>query len=480
MKPVFLAIIWKALAFALLFTFPHQAYSVITITDITGASRDEGVGNTVIATGIEVFAGAYGSSAATCGSVSSTEFCNTCDGTAKACNTTAVHQSLTLNISFQSDQLQNTTPPVNYFPVAYLRGTVNQVLNLENNAGALPIANDTIVTISIRWAEICGNWNDGTATADADCQLNASSNLGIGFTRVQNSINATDLVDSSESIRLLVQGDSDFGTTPVTPQTQNYCSNATEANSSQGACNFTVFPGDEKVFIEDVKVAGGFPSQGTDVSIFAVRVYYAEGTNFGSINVSSPSADLQVNSTSSNNTASMASNTVEGLKNDTPYVFKLATLDEANNVNFFSGFTTQDSDGSNVCFDGASIANCHQGTPESVIGLLEDDLDCFIATASFGSPFEKHVRDLRQFRTRYLHKSGLGRKLIKFYYQNSPPIARWIKQNPSVKPLVRFLLWPFWFFAKLCLQYGHFVFVGLLSLLLAYFAFRFSRLRVRA
>jgi uncharacterized repeat protein (TIGR01451 family) len=67
---------------------------------------------------------------------------------------------------------------------------------------------------------------------------------------------------------------------------------------------------------------------------------------------------------------------------------------------------------------------------------------CFIATAAYGSELESHVRALREFRDRYLRRSGLGRALIRIYYQYSPPVARVIARHESLRFLARAALTP--------------------------------------
>ncbi|MDD3270015.1 MAG: hypothetical protein PHX14_11895, partial [Syntrophomonadaceae bacterium] len=68
--------------------------------------------------------------------------------------------------------------------------------------------------------------------------------------------------------------------------------------------------------------------------------------------------------------------------------------------------------------------------------------ECFIATAAFGSKFEPSVALLRAFRDRYLLTNSFGAAFVDFYYQNSPPIARYIANNGSLKFMVRILLVP--------------------------------------
>ncbi|TET42282.1 MAG: hypothetical protein E3J60_02815, partial [Dehalococcoidia bacterium] len=67
---------------------------------------------------------------------------------------------------------------------------------------------------------------------------------------------------------------------------------------------------------------------------------------------------------------------------------------------------------------------------------------CFIATAAYGTPIAEEIQILREFRDEYLLTNPLGRALVDFYYRVSPPIAEFITEHPSLKPIVRVGLWP--------------------------------------
>ena len=67
---------------------------------------------------------------------------------------------------------------------------------------------------------------------------------------------------------------------------------------------------------------------------------------------------------------------------------------------------------------------------------------CFIATAAFGSPMERHVQILRDFRDRYLLKFKLGQEFVKLYYRISPPIADTISKNEVLRMITRWSLIP--------------------------------------
>jgi uncharacterized repeat protein (TIGR02543 family) len=67
---------------------------------------------------------------------------------------------------------------------------------------------------------------------------------------------------------------------------------------------------------------------------------------------------------------------------------------------------------------------------------------CFIATAAYGTPIAKEIQILRQFRDEYLLTNPPGQALVALYYRVSPPIAKFITEHPSLKPIVRVGLVP--------------------------------------
>jgi hypothetical protein len=67
---------------------------------------------------------------------------------------------------------------------------------------------------------------------------------------------------------------------------------------------------------------------------------------------------------------------------------------------------------------------------------------CFIATAAYGTPMAGEIQILREFRDEYLLSNPIGATLVEFYYRVSPPIAQFITEHPSLKPIVRAALLP--------------------------------------
>ena len=62
---------------------------------------------------------------------------------------------------------------------------------------------------------------------------------------------------------------------------------------------------------------------------------------------------------------------------------------------------------------------------------------CYIATAAYGTPMAKEIEILREFRDKYLMTNPVGKGLVEFYYKVSPPIAEFITEHPSLKPIAR-------------------------------------------
>jgi len=80
--------------------------------------------------------------------------------------------------------------------------------------------------------------------------------------------------------------------------------------------------------------------------------------------------------------------------------------------------------------------------------------NCFIATASYGSQVEPHVKILREFRDVYLLPSTLGHALVNIYYQYSPPVADFIARHDTLRAIVRWCLLPVVFVSYATLYCG--------------------------
>ena len=117
-----------------------------------------------------------------------------------------------------------------------------------------------------------------------------------------------------------------------------------------------------------------------------------------------------------------------------------------------------------------------EATNTLTIAIVPAAIDeCFIATAAFGSKFSWPVEMLRHFRDQYLLSNAAGTAFVKFYYQNSPPIAAVIANNPTLKTMVRVLLAPL--VASVFLLYHPAILLLVMILAIVLITLRFMRRR---
>jgi hypothetical protein len=72
-----------------------------------------------------------------------------------------------------------------------------------------------------------------------------------------------------------------------------------------------------------------------------------------------------------------------------------------------------------------------------ITGTFVFGTGCFIATAAYGTPMAEEIQILRDFRDEYLITNPVGSTLVDLYYAVSPPVADFITEHPSLKPVVR-------------------------------------------
>lgn len=89
--------------------------------------------------------------------------------------------------------------------------------------------------------------------------------------------------------------------------------------------------------------------------------------------------------------------------------------------------------------------------PETTVCIA---VDCFIATAAYGSMMEPHVKVLREFRDRFLLDNRPGTIFVHLYNTYSPPMADFIAKHDNVREMVRFSLLPIIGVSWLCLKLG--------------------------
>jgi hypothetical protein len=75
--------------------------------------------------------------------------------------------------------------------------------------------------------------------------------------------------------------------------------------------------------------------------------------------------------------------------------------------------------------------------PENKDNFNDEDIDCFIATAVYGTPLASEIQILRTYRDTKLRKKLSGRFFIAFYERFAPISAYYIKNNEKEKKWVR-------------------------------------------
>jgi hypothetical protein len=110
----------------------------------------------------------------------------------------------------------------------------------------------------------------------------------------------------------------------------------------------------------------------------------------------------------------------------------------------------------------ASVGDSYSSFGSNVMG-------CFIATAAFGSEFEKHVQLLRRFRDLYLMPNRIGRMFVKAYYKYSPPMAEFIAKHNILRTMVRWGLAPLIAVSWITLKIGSLSTVALMLIFMSCF-----------
>jgi hypothetical protein len=421
-----------------LILFSFSADATLTLTSVSGASNFT-IGTTSTGTGTTtndstIYGGVIASSGTTlaCGAPAASEDCNSCNGTCQGaaatticqCNQKGIHDNRTLSIVLTSTQTSLAGRSL-----VIKNGTTNVTGNFPS-----PTMGTNTVTLNVPWGTVCTQGLGSTNT----CFANLSQSLTFTLTQAGNSTE-----DSAESvtIKFLVK----YVDQTIDAATYTTCEGGSGV-AGQGICWYKIFPGDEKVYIDDVTGDSGFPSAGSNVNdkYQSLLFYYQENTASGITNALTPEAkEISVDTTTGE-----FDDRITGLTNDRSYCFILGHKDMTGNISHF-----EDPNGMDP--GPVSVDRRVCATPSAVIGLL-DNKKCFIATAAFGSNMNPYVVLLREFRTKVLGQFSWGRNFIRFYYDHSPDWAKVIRHNEDLKGVVRFFLWPVIGFAALCLKIGMF------------------------
>lgn len=72
----------------------------------------------------------------------------------------------------------------------------------------------------------------------------------------------------------------------------------------------------------------------------------------------------------------------------------------------------------------------------------DDDSRCVVVVATSGSFLDPHLPSVRRFRDQTLMRSRFGQMLVAWYYELSPPMARHLARNETLRSVMRLVLTP--------------------------------------
>ena len=371
----------------------------------------------------------FGGFAGSCPSKDGKSVCNSCEdltnlcSTSKyACNERSVYDALSVEISLVWDAVPSGSTVDFQF-----EGDDDFLSDELGSSLPAPVANQAF-TLEIPWSLICSKGFDlASCENPTSIDVGGRKDLKVGL-KTNSALEGKSVATVSVAFRGVVATTARYHSKD--------CEGAASIGISEGFCQFGVIPGDGKVFLKDVQRNSTGPGI-AGINWQALRVFglLTNGSNFCSVAPGNPNVvrgDFSVTD-SSEVATSLATNKLSGLENidaaisDETYLFSIATVDQAQNVEWFSNPSNLD-----VAVNSAQ--------PGVVLGML--DRQCFIATAAFGDPDQSEVVILRKFRDQFLVKAPFGQTLVSWYYQISPPIADFIASSETLRWGVRFLLRP--------------------------------------
>lgn len=410
-----------------------DTYAAISISSASGVSAvDSGV--TPI-----FYGGTAGSgTAGTCTAVTATT-CNNCAQAAAAailpCNRNRITVSTIARVYFASSEKDGRAT------ITKEDGTTTIYQNPTS------VTKGTTTNIQVTWQpDICSRM--ATTAIQSDCEggtpgVNDSLPVRIGIDgdgdqRLSSA--ADEYINASFKVQRTMAGEVDISAGTVA--------------GTNGIYHFTIYPGDAKVYAEDLTAWFGFPNSANSVAYTKAHLLYKPVATdacdvglFGNIDVNPDSGSITSQDINADD-GKLADPRFFGFQNDvTYYMFKIGLEDRAGNIGLFTA------DGDCVAVADTTGTD-HVVKPGEVLGLLKEQQNCFISTAAFGSRMAPQVQVFRNFRDTFLVKNWLGRKLTLMYYDYSPKFAKVVAQNDGLRFASRIVLYPFLAFAQLALKIG--------------------------
>lgn len=439
--------------------YAESARATITIDEIDPSTVSGVVGS---GTATTIYAGVSGSQTlGTCGTFSTSGVLSTCDNCVAGaagdagllpCNKRRIHPNTVLHITFHSD----TTDGYPIITVASTSGTQVEVTSFITKAS---IAAKTVGQIQVLWSELCSKISGGNATCDPATDL-FTGTIKVGIDKDNNG--SLDSTDDSTTLTVNVLDSTGDGTTTSLAK-------ACTDTSAIGICYFEVRSGDRKLSLQNLNAINNFPVT-TNTSFKYVRVLFEQRadptalSDFSIIHPGSDYADLEIGGSTGSLTLTPAR--VVGLENDQVYDVKVAVVDVAGNTGYYTpaalDLACTNASSTNA---GTGEAECHVARPSEVVGILSEPVNCFVATAAYGSPLEKEVSTFRAFRDRFLVPSALGKKFIRAYYYYGPKLAEFVSKSEMRRSVARAALSVPLLFSKFALREGGYAAIGLIVLI---------------
>lgn len=349
-----------------------------------------------------------------------------------ACNSRGIHPDLTFSVTFTAEK--------DGYP-ALIYTSSNGTNQVDATTTPTLITKGNTASFVTTWRRICSaiasaNSNSGV---DSNCNvIGGSASPKLTFSVGVYSTTPTTL-DASASLTVQI---ADLAANEGSSSVVDVCS----SNPPAGVCQFEVLPGDRKIEIRSPTVV----SSGTALEKYKLRVLWVNGAGaFNQIKSSSAYTDLEFVANAAGTGNDLNNTRIDGFENDKTYSFKVALVDQAGNVGYYTKTGSADTD---CAF--TLNKNCHEATPGEVVGLLAENLNCFIATAAYGSSLAPQVDVFRQFRNAFLLPSEWGRHFVRFYYEHSPKYAKIIHETPVLRAAVRIALWPLLAYAWIAIKFG--------------------------
>lgn len=375
------------------------------ITAITGVSNANLTGTIT----------AYGGFAGTaCTGVDINTPCDNCAaGALLACNTLRAYNGLLFRVTATKTDAGNLI-----------------IVKTSDNT-AISVSPHNSSNVSAPWSAICAGLGTGGIS---DCETTTVRDGSVKICNDKNLNNSFDTGEECEDLKVKIHR--------MEPGTYD------TATATDGITDFVPYPGDEKIYIEDPLTSANFPNLSHGGKIAGVRVFIGEGNMTAAV----PGSGLEpVDLAVVEDGSFLSDSKVDGLTNGTKYWFRLGLRDEANNIGYFWPPAAHvDVNGANC-----DTSDCvYTATPDEVVGLLTEDVNCFIATAAYGTSFNDKLATFREFRFKRLLPHAWGRSLVKAYYHYGPIGARYIHDKPILRTATRLALWPAYGFSYLALRFG--------------------------